>query len=94
MQNYTINVSLNKTIIDSIKYKIKNEGYNNVSEYIRDCLRTSLGIVKQHKKDDEYIYDSDGFQYSKRVLNTLSEEAEKDYKAGKLKSIKSLKESV
>ncbi len=49
----TINISLNETITLRMKNVLKQKGYNNVSEYIRDLLRRDLNL----ESHDSYGYD-------------------------------------
>jgi len=78
---YNINVSLNKTLVNSMKSRITTSGYSNVSEYIRDLLRRDLKLVKDDI--DDYPYDFD-------YINEVRDKALQEYAAGKCKKLTSL----
>ena len=78
-----INVSLNKTLFDLMKGKVKQAGYSNVSEYIRDLLRHDLKLA--HRDEDDYPYD---YEY----IEKLNKEAMEDYKAGRCKELTSMED--
>jgi len=77
---YNINVSLNKTLADSLKTRLKQAGYSNISEYIRDLLRHDLRLAHN---EENYPYD---YEY----IEKIAKEGQEDYKAGRCKKLTTL----
>lgn len=75
----TINISLNNVIATRMKDALKQKGYNNVSEYIRDLLRRDLHI----ESHDSYGYDME-------FLKKLEQETRQAVKNKKVKKLTSL----
>lgn len=79
---HNINISLNKTLLSLLKLTVPKKGYNNVSEYIRDLLRRDLRL-------EEY----QNYPYDQALLKELGEEAKTDIKKGRVKKLKSIRDS-
>ncbi|MEK7618948.1 MAG: hypothetical protein AAB416_01745 [Patescibacteria group bacterium] len=77
----TINITLNKAITVKMKQSLKQKGYNNVSEYIRDLLRRDLHL----EEHDRYPYDLD-------FLEELSREAKTSQTQKRLRTLASKKD--
>lgn len=75
---YTINITLNKVISVKMKESLKEKGFNNVSEYIRDLVRRDLHL----EEHDRYPYDAD-------FLRELSKEARADIAKKRIKKLSS-----
>lgn len=75
----TINISLNKAITVRMKSTLKQKGYNNISEYIRDLLRRDL-----------YLEAHDSYHYDERFLEELNKEAKVVLKKKKTKQLTTL----
>lgn len=76
-----INVSVNKTLINSIKARVETGGYSNVSEYIRDVLRNDLRLGTH--ESNEYPYD---YEY----IEKLGKETLEEYRRGETKTLTSI----
>lgn len=71
-----LNISLPPQTATTIKKRVKEKGFSNVSEYIRLLIEL----------DNELI--------SKEELLAMAKMADKEYKTGKMKKLKSLKDLV
>lgn len=79
MSTYTVNISLPKKLADAAHEQVKKGYYGSLSEVIRDALR------RLFEPEIPVI------PMNKRQIK-LVREAWKDYRAGKLKPISSVKE--
>lgn len=77
--NSTLNVSIPKPLVELAKEQVKKGYYTSFSEVVRDALRNML------------IADIPEYKMSKRT-EKIVEQAMKEYRAGKIKPISSLKE--
>lgn len=77
---FTINISLNETLLTLLKKTIPHKGYNNISEYIRDLVRRDLRL------------EGANYPYDEEYLAALASEAAADVKAGRIKELKSWEE--
>jgi putative addiction module CopG family antidote len=79
MNTYTVNISLPKQLADLAHEQVKKGYYGSVSEVIRDALRRLLRP------------SIPTIQMNKKQIKMV-DQAWKDYEAGKLKPISSIKE--
>ena len=77
----TINISLNTAITGRLKDAVRQKGYNNISEYIRDLLRRDLNL----ECHDDYTYDE-------AYLREIADGARKDLQMGRTKPLRSMKD--